>query len=197
MTAGTTLGSMLLARGAVDSAALVLEGTVDLVRAADARDVMGRPLRDLAAVRRAQQRTGEAMDLLNEAVHLARELGVDRVVLKTAQVYDFEHGNPLIPENPRYARYRQSKEGRWVIRNPLDNRCWKLWHSAVVTWDGRVVPCCFDKDAQHVMGHLDNRSFREIWNGPEYAAFRNQLIKGRSEIDICRNCSEGLSVFTE
>ena len=75
MTAGTTLGSMLLARGAVDSAALVLEGTVDLVRTADARDVMGRPLRDLAAVRRAQQRTGEAMDLLNEAAQLARELG--------------------------------------------------------------------------------------------------------------------------
>lgn len=129
--------------------------------------------------------------------NLARELGVDRVVLKTAQVYDFEHGNPLIPENPRYARYRQSKDGRWEIRNPLDNRCWKLWHSAVVTWDGRVVPCCFDKDAQHVMGHLEKRSFREIWNGPEYAVFRNQLIKGRSEIDICRNCSEGLSVFTE
>ena len=103
----------------------------------------------------------------------------------------------FIPENPRYARYRQSKDGRWEIRNPLDNRCWKLWHSAVVTWDGRVVPCCFDKDAQHVMGHLEKRSFREIWNGPEYAVFRNQLIKGRSEIDICRNCSEGLSVFTE
>jgi len=75
MTSGTTLGSMLLARGAVDSAALVLERTVDLVRATDARDVMGRPLRDLAAVRRAQHRTGEAMDLLHEAVLLARELG--------------------------------------------------------------------------------------------------------------------------
>jgi radical SAM protein with 4Fe4S-binding SPASM domain len=128
---------------------------------------------------------------------LASKLGVDRVVFKTAQVYDFENGHPLIPEHPKYARYRKTASGRWEIRNPLDNRCWKLWHSAVVTWDGRVVPCCFDKDAQHVMGHLDRQSFREIWNGPAYRNFRAQLLHGRKEIDICRNCSEGLSVFRD
>uniref|UniRef100_UPI004037A422 SPASM domain-containing protein n=1 Tax=Algoriphagus halophilus TaxID=226505 RepID=UPI004037A422 len=29
-----------------------------------------------------------------------------------------------------------------------------MWQGAVVTWDGKVVPCCFDKDANHVMGEL-------------------------------------------
>ena len=71
---------------------------------------------------------------------ISRELGVDRVVIrKTASVYGFRDGNPLIPENPRYARYRQSKDGRWRSEI-LDNRCWKLWHSAVVTWDGQSSP---------------------------------------------------------
>lgn len=134
---------------------------------------------------------------VEEVRHLARELGVDRVVFKTAQVYDFDKGHPLIPTNTKFSRYRQRQDGRWEIKNALDNRCWKLWHSAVMTWDGRVVPCCFDKDAQHVMGRLDQQSFKEIWNGAAYQEFRKQLLRGRKEIDICRNCSEGLKVFSQ
>lgn len=126
---------------------------------------------------------------------MAKELGVDRVVFKTAQVYDFEHGHPLIPENHRFARYRAKGDGTWQIKNPLKNQCWKMWHSCVITWDGKVVPCCFDKDAKHVMGDLSKQSLKEIWHGEKYGAFRAQLLRGRSEIDICTNCTEGTKVF--
>ena len=40
-----------------------------------------------------------------------------------------------------------------------------MWHSCVITWDGKVVPCCFDKDAHHTLGDLTQNSFSEIWNG--------------------------------
>jgi MoaA/NifB/PqqE/SkfB family radical SAM enzyme len=39
-----------------------------------------------------------------EVEKLGKELGVDQLVLKTAQVYDFENGNPLIPSNSVYSR---------------------------------------------------------------------------------------------
>ncbi len=128
---------------------------------------------------------------------LAKEIGVDKVVFKTAQVYDFKEGNSLIPLNEKYSRYRKEKDGSYTIKNSLKNQCWKLWHSSVITWDGHVVPCCFDKDAQHRMGSLNEKSFSEIWNDTAYLAFRSRLLKNRREIDICKNCSEGTKVWAD
>ncbi len=125
---------------------------------------------------------------------LADEIGADEVLLKTAQVYDYENGNPLIPENEKYSRYKKTATGKYVLKNTLDNHCWKMWHSCVITWDGNVVPCCFDKDAQHVFGNLSKNTLTEIWNNQKYQQFRNRLIQSRKSIDICTNCSEGCEV---
>lgn len=131
-----------------------------------------------------------------EEVHeLAKKIGIDEVKLKTAQVYNFENGNPLIPENQRYSRYRKKKDGSYSIKNNLLNHCWKLWHSCVITWDGLVVPCCFDKDAQHQLGDLKTVSFADVWQGESHQSFRKRILKGRNEIDICKNCTEGCKVW--
>jgi radical SAM protein with 4Fe4S-binding SPASM domain len=74
----------------------------------------------------------------------------------------------------------------------MPDNCARLWFNPVVTWDGKVLPCCFDKDAEHIMGDLSQESFREIWNGPRYRVFRKAILKDRSMIEICRNCSSGL-----
>ena len=126
---------------------------------------------------------------------LGKEMGVDEVKLKTAQIYDFEKGSDLIPENPKYSRYQKSEEGLFSIKNPLLNQCWKMWSSCVITWDGKVVPCCFDKDATHVMGDVTAQPFLEVWFGEPYQAFRRSILRSRSEIEICKNCSEGLQVW--
>lgn len=121
---------------------------------------------------------------------LARELGVDKLELKTAQVYDYEEGNPLIPENERFSRYKKIPGGNFQINNPLNNHCLRMWRGCVITWDGLVVPCCFDKDAEHRMGDLKKQSFKEIWRGKAYEEFRKRLFTARKGIDICRNCTE-------
>lgn len=127
---------------------------------------------------------------------LGKRLGVDKVLLKTAQVYDYENGNDLIPTIAKYARYKQTATGKWVIKNKLENHCWKMWHSCVITWDGRVVPCCFDKDAKHLMGKIDVRSFRDVWFGRRYNAFRGAVMHSRKDIDICKNCTMGTKVWS-
>lgn len=132
---------------------------------------------------------------LEDIKSLAKQLGVDKVKFKSAQIYDFEKGNPLIPDNERYSRYKRNANGTYSIKNSLDNHCWRMWSSCVITWDGKVVPCCFDKDAVHVMGDLTKQSFKEIWNSKAYIAFRKGLFKSRKEIDICKNCSEGTKVW--
>ena len=133
-----------------------------------------------------------------EEVHqLARELGVDKVVIKTAQVYDYQNGNPLIPLNPKFARYAPDTAGTWRVKGEFKNECRRMWLGSVVTWDGRVVPCCFDKDAQHVLGQLTHgpHAFRQIWHSESYNRFRKNLLTARQEIDICTNCTEGTQVY--
>jgi radical SAM protein with 4Fe4S-binding SPASM domain len=130
-----------------------------------------------------------------EIYALAKEIGVDEVKLKSAQVYDYKNGNELIPSIEKYSRYAKQENGTYRVKNELLNHCWKLWHACVITWDGLVVPCCFDKDATHRLGDLKNTSFRQIWKGASYVSFRTKLLKGRDQIDICTNCTEGCSVW--
>jgi radical SAM protein with 4Fe4S-binding SPASM domain len=131
-----------------------------------------------------------------EVYRLAKEIGADEVKLKTAQIYDFENGNELIPSIDKYSRYQKINDSQYIIKNKLLNHCWKLWHSCVITWDGIVVPCCFDKDAKYNMGDLKNEPFRKIWQNKNYKNFRARIFSGRKNIDICKNCTEGCKVWS-
>ena len=129
---------------------------------------------------------------------MAKEVGVNEVRFKTAQVYDYETDpNNLITTIDKFSRYKKDENGTYKPKNKLTNRCWKMQHANVITWDGLVVPCCFDKDAMHQLGNLKNQSFKEVWNNDNYKQFRNQLMKSRKNIDICANCSEGASVWKD
>jgi radical SAM protein with 4Fe4S-binding SPASM domain len=135
---------------------------------------------------------------IEDVKRLAKEIGVDQVRFKTAQVYDYDNDpNHLIPSLDKYSRYRKDKNGKMQIKSGLSNHCWKLWHANVITWDGLVVPCCFDKDAMHRLGNLQGQSFKEIWHNENYRQFRSELMKSRKNIDICANCSEGLTVWED
>ncbi len=132
---------------------------------------------------------------LDDVKKLAQELGVDEVVFKTAQIYDYAQGSSLIPTIDYYSRYQNNGDGSYSIKSKLLNHCWKMWHSCVITWDGLVVPCCFDKDAEYQQGDLKQQSFAQVWRGNTYTQFRKTLLRSRSEIDMCRNCTEGTKVW--
>ncbi len=132
---------------------------------------------------------------INEAKELSNTLGVDEIRFKTAQIYNYENGSGLIPENDKYSRYRKNTHGTYEIKNKLLNHCWKMWHSAVITWDGLVVPCCFDKDAEYRMGNVSKSSFKDVWMSEKYLSFRKQLIGSRKNIEMCKNCTEGTKIW--
>ncbi len=121
---------------------------------------------------------------------LSKDLGADKLELKTAQVYNFENDTERIPENNKYARYTRNRQGLWQLKKASKNKCFRMWSAAVISWDGRVVPCCFDKDATHQLGQLETHSFKEIWKSQAYDEFRKQVFTNRNKIDICQNCTE-------
>ena len=135
---------------------------------------------------------------VEEIKQIAKEIGVDQVRFKTAQVYDYENDpNQLIPTIEKYSRYRKGKDGKMKSKSGLANHCWKLWQGNVISWDGLVVPCCFDKDAAHRLGNLQVQSYKEVWNNDNYKQFRKEIMTSRKNIDICANCSEGLKVWED
>ncbi len=134
---------------------------------------------------------------VNEVQQLASEIGIDEVRFKTAQVYDYVNGNELIPDNEAYSRYVKQKDGTYRFKYKGGNSCWRMWSSSVLTWDGQVVPCCFDKDAHHTLGSLQEQSFENIWKSQAYRSFRNAVLQDRNSIDICTNCSEGAKVWID
>lgn len=123
---------------------------------------------------------------------LGKDLGVDKVALKTAQLYEFEEGNPLMPGLLKYSRYKKTKDGKYQIKGGLPSKCYRSWSGSVITWDGQVVPCCFDKDADHKFGNIHTTEYHTIMQNIDYQRFRQQILTDRSKIEICRNCTEGL-----
>lgn len=138
---------------------------------------------------------------------LGKQIGVDEVKIKSAQIYDYENGNDRIPIKKEFSRYKKVNSerdaavfpplegGGFAVKGEQPDSCWKMWHSCVITWDGKIVPCCFDKDAKHQLGNLKESTFEDIWFNGSYTKFRTSLLKSRNEIDICKNCSEGAKVW--
>lgn len=111
--------------------------------------------------------------------------------LKSMQITEKKNIGYWLPLNRKAGRYKL-KNGEYVIKNSLPDRCARLWFNPVMTWDGKVIPCCFDKNAEYILGDLKQDSFRDIWDGPKYRIFRKSILSERSMIEICRNCSSGL-----
>lgn len=122
-----------------------------------------------------------------------KDVGVNKLVFKTMQISSYENALKFLPSNPKYRRYKLDNQS-FEMKNGMKNHCFALWRTSVITWDGRVVPCCFDKDAKHTLGILNGKSFSDIWTSNQYQNFRQSVLTNRSQNDICRNCTEGLKV---
>jgi radical SAM protein with 4Fe4S-binding SPASM domain len=130
---------------------------------------------------------------IKQMKHYFQDLGVDKVLFKSIQINEFRGGNPLIPTIDKYSRYKNTGNGNYIIKNTFKNKCWRMWSSTVVTHDGKVIPCCFDKDAAYLFGNINEFSLKKIWKNNNYNKFRKKILTGRKDISICCNCTEGLN----
>jgi len=130
---------------------------------------------------------------LDEVLEYGKDVGVDKIVFKTMQISSYKNAMKFLPENKKYRRYKVDN-GSFKIKNKLKDHCFALWRTSVITWDGRVVPCCFDKDAEFELGQINGSSFGDLWKSGKYDEFRNKVLSNRKSVDMCVNCSEGLKV---
>ena len=126
-----------------------------------------------------------------EARRMAEEFGVDSIVFKNV---DFPHGedDPALAEQwlPVATEFRRDLPFAKPYKEE-SLRCWRLWRSAVVNWDGGYAPCCYLTDAADDFGNVSTQSVKEIWNNEHYKTARG-LFKGtylpRTKVG-CMQCS--------
>lgn len=131
--------------------------------------------------------------LLSEVRAYGKKRFVDRLVFKTMQVSSYENALKYLPIKSEYSRYHL-RNGGYQLKGDLKDHCFALWRTAVITWDQKMVPCCFDKDANYVLGDLSKYSIKEIWKSELYQNFRKGVLENRKGNSMCNNCTAGLKV---
>ncbi|MFZ5517763.1 MAG: radical SAM/SPASM domain-containing protein [Candidatus Zhuqueibacterota bacterium] len=131
---------------------------------------------------------------MGEMRALADRLGADRLLFKTFQVEFQENGESFLPDSPNWRRYEFVGD-QIQPRNKL-TACTRLWYSTVILSDGRIVPCCFDKNGAHSFGNITAiKTVDQFWKSDEYHRFRNAALRGAEQIHICRNCTQNQKVY--
>jgi len=132
---------------------------------------------------------------LEQMKKLATKLEVDRLLFKTFQLESKENADTFLPSRPEWRRYQTNNE-RITIKNQRHKGCTRLWYSSVILSDGRIVPCCFDKNGKHAIGKIEkSTSLKQIWQSNAYNQFRTQFLKGSKTIGICHNCTQNQKVY--
>jgi len=133
---------------------------------------------------------------IDEAVKLSKNIGADFIVVKSLNInpgswMDREKllllGNRFVPtDHPELSRYIY-KDGEYVLNGQELSYCTYLSNSVTITWDGRVLPCCFDFDAEMKVGNINYQSIKDIWRSKKFKQMRKQILD--KKIDICKNCT--------
>ena len=122
---------------------------------------------------------------------LGKELGVDRVSIKSAQIYQPEQSSEILPpENSFYSRYKKNEAGEFYLVKKKRKYCWRQWSGAVITWEGDMTPCCFDKEAKHAYGNLKEHCLYELWRNRQAEQFREVFFQRLNLPEICKDCPE-------
>ena len=114
-----------------------------------------------------------------------KALGADRLVFKTAQLYDYANGHPLMPSNPKYSRYIRGEDGLYH-RRKLHKGCWRVKSGVVITTNGDVLPCCYDKNHAYAYGNIMTTPLKELFSNEKATAFRQTAF--RQTPPICQEC---------
>lgn len=126
---------------------------------------------------------------INDVRELGKRIGVDRVELKSAQIYNEDNVSFLLTSIDKYARYVVTEDGI-KLKNKGNSVCRRMFTNGVITWDGLVVPCCYDKDAEHFIGDIREDYYSDIMKDDRRRQFLSRVIENRNGMRICCNCNE-------
>lgn len=73
-------------------------------------------------------------------------------------------------------------------RRTVPNPCFVADYDLTILANGDIAQCCNDFNGEHTFGNVKEKSILEIWNDPEYKAFRSEVRRGQFKHDVCQAC---------
>lgn len=132
---------------------------------------------------------------LDEAVRLASNIGFDIIEFKSLSIClgDWIDDNSrllaadeYLPKNSEFLRYRK-EGGKLVFNDNLNRFCADIFTSAVILWNGDVIPCCMDVEGKYKAGNILKDDFLKIWRCAAMNKLRGAILK--KTLPLCKNCS--------
>ena len=108
----------------------------------------------------------------------SKQVGIDEFVCKPFVSWDgkAEDVNLLMP-----GAVKQHEPTEKVV-------CDFPWEKMTVSWDGELVPCCFDYNKKYTLGNINEQSLVEIWNGERMHALRREMKSNKVTNQLCQGC---------
>jgi radical SAM protein with 4Fe4S-binding SPASM domain len=73
--------------------------------------------------------------------------------------------------------------------------CPQPWQRLLVTWDGKVLPCCADHDECYILGNANKESLLSIWTGRKINVLRNAFLDHNwTSMDQCKKCQKSRTI---
>lgn len=131
---------------------------------------------------------------IEKIAELARSLSVELVIDRMRpdmgkEVFEdtkdaINRDREWIPTNPDYCPFDMEKESK-----KRETSCRELWKTAVVNWEGSILPCCAVYGEKYRFGNIFEESFKKIWNNDKYRSAREEVL-GKTERSptICHIC---------
>ena len=119
---------------------------------------------------------------------LAREIGADGVKFKAPRLTDHKHDfdsdqfEDFIPRESQYLRL----EGKNETPFAKNMKYCPYMRVPVITWDGQVLPCCFDMRGKSPIGNIFNDDLLSILRSKRYRKVLSQFFN--KSLPICSSC---------
>ena len=158
---------------------------------------MRQNLAELPAVIERAGELGVRAVILQRLVHFDTGLAVEEQSLMGADVDELLGRCEEAAARVGVELVGTGRRGPGESLQPVDSRrpwsgCTRPWRSTYVTANGNVLPCCIAPFATSdyggiILGNVFERPLAEIWNGPQYEAFRRAHASDEPP-EACRGC---------
>ena len=131
---------------------------------------------------------------LRQVAGFAEDIGADGYRIEPFTSRTVKHAKQFMSTLPRYQQYKQEElENNHLVpyKKQFLTPCHMLWDSINILWNGAVVPCCCDHEAEYSWGNLlKEKKFMRVWNSAKACQFRKEHTSGRfrESIKICKSC---------
>jgi MoaA/NifB/PqqE/SkfB family radical SAM enzyme len=117
---------------------------------------------------------------------IAMELGANRFSVKTAYLPEPGKTADYLPKSEKYRRYKLL-DGLTIAKKKPPKHCFRIKKSCVILCNLDVVPCCFDKNGNTVLGNLHNHNLSSIVKNQVSKTLLKNMAKNKQP-HMCKNC---------